>query len=164
MKLMRIFLILALLLGGTPMLSGQQSDAKDRQERADSRRNSDANSSEKDERQDDDALADSDTFEMAESLENGSRAPNAHNRGKDLVATDIVEAKALTARDEMAEHYGIRNPKDLNDLFSACRKYYRAKELLDAQYPNKESEDYRKKAQVLEREYSRELWQVLPES
>ncbi len=177
MKLMRIFLIWALLLGCTPLVLGQQTKEIDGKEKADSKRDkrwrdndpdrknnsSDTDEEKEDEREDDDN-DDSGTFEMAEAREPGSRAPDARKRGKEMVAGDMVETKALETRDEIAENYGIRKPKDMDELLNACRKYYRAKELLDAQFTNKESEEYRKKAQVLEREYSRELRQVLPES
>lgn len=181
MKLMRIFLLWSLLLGFAPLAIGQQSKEKDRKERNDSKRDNRWNeddsdrknnaSGKKDEKEDeaerggqreDDGDEDDETFEMADSRERGGRAPTARNREKKVMAGDPVETQALAARDAMVQHHGIRKPKDRDDLLSACRKYYRAKELLDAQYANKESEDYRKKAQVLEREYSRELRQVLP--
>lgn len=181
MKLIRIFLLWSLLLGFAPLVIGQQSKEKDRKERDDSKRDNrwsedesdrkNNDSDKKDEKDDEDERGgpwedegdeDDDAFEMAESRQRGNRAPDWRKRGKDMVAGDLVENQALAARDEMVQHHGIRKPKDRDDLLSACRKYYRAKELLDAQYANKESEDYRKKAQVLEREYSRELRQVLP--
>jgi hypothetical protein len=181
MKLIRFFLLWSLLLGVAPLAIGQQSKEKDRKERNDSKRdnrwsedesdrtNNASDQKDKKEEEDqrggqwkEDGDEDAEAFEMADSRERGSRAPNSRNRAKKVMAGDPVETQALAARDNLAENHGIRKPKDRDDLLSACRKYYRAKELLDAQYPNKDREDYRKKAQVLEREYSRELRQVLP--
>ena len=92
------------------------------------------------------------------------RTPDPRNRSKNMVASDVYEALAVSASEEFAKDFGITDAKDRNQLLRACRKYYRAKELLDAQFADKKSGAYLKKSEVLEREYSKELRRVLPES
>lgn len=106
----------------------------------------------------------SDPLILAESEDGSNRAPSSLNRSTDLVATDVIEDQAEYTSNQFAEFFDIVDAKDQDQLLKACRKYFRAKELLDAQFSDKDSELYQKKAEILEREYSRELRQVLPES
>ena len=104
-------------------------------------------------------------YDMAAARKGGNeRTPDPRNRSKNMVASDVYEALAVSASEEFAKDFGITDAKDRNQLLRACRKYYRAKELLDAQFADKKSGAYLKKSEVLEREYSKELRRVLPES
>lgn len=99
-------------------------------------------------RDDDDDTED----DMAADLnrDNG-RTPDSRNRSKSMVSTDTCEAGAVIASEAFAKDYGITDARDRD-------------ELLDAQFSDRKSEQYQKKAEVLEREYSKELRRVLPES
>lgn len=139
MKQLRLFLVWTLFLAHAPMALGQQTVE-----------NGDA--------------GESDPLILAESEDGSNRAPSSLNRSTDLVATDVIEDQAEYTSNQFAEFFDIVDAKDQDQLLKACRKYFRAKELLDAQFSDKDSELYEKKAEILEREYSRELRQVLPES
>lgn len=166
MKLVRIFLFWALLLGSPCLVLGQQS--KDRADKENKATRQEKKESKRDrEPSDSDADDDDDDSEYLLSGPNqggNGRRPDAKNRNKNLLSTDSYEAEAVSASEAFASDYGITDAKERNELLKACRKYYRAKELLDAQFTDRESEPYRKKAEILEREYSKELRRVLPES
>lgn len=163
MKHFRILLIWALWMGSTALVVGQQANPRAEREK-------DTNRQEKKETQKESDRDDADDDDDAEygmaavsNQENGRR-PDSRNRSKAMVSADTYEAEAVTASEAFAKDFGITDARDRDELLKACRKYYRAKELLDAQFTDRKSEQYRKKAEVLEREYSKELRRVLPES
>ena len=166
MKHFRILLIWALWMGSTALALGQQSKPRadkdqdaTRQEMKESKR--DLELSDADDEDDEDDLEYN--LAAADNTRSG-RTPDSRNRSKGMVAADTYEAQAVLASEAFAKDFGITDAKDREELLRACRKYYRAKELLDAQFADKEGGPYLKKAEVLEREYSKELRRVLPES
>jgi hypothetical protein len=167
MKHFRIFLFWALITGSTSVALGQQSKPGSDREKGSDRREK-VQETKKSDSENDPADADDedDSEHRMAALRNGGngRAPDPRNRSKNMVASDVYEALAVSASEEFAEDFGITDAKDRDELLRACRKYYRAKELLDAQFADKESGPYLKKSEVLEREYSKELRRVLPES
>ena len=156
----------ALLIGSPTLVLGQQSKSRadkgkdaPRQETHVSDRASNLTGADDEEDNDDSE------YRVTAAAQGGNgRRPDARNRSKGMVSADTNEAEAVNASQALASDYGITDPKDRDELLKACRKYYRAKELLDAQFTDRNSETYRKKAEILEREYSRELRRVLPES
>lgn len=159
----------ALLMGSPSLLLGQQSKSRADQDK-DARRleakesKRDLEPSQAEEEDDKDDEDDSAYSLTAVSKGGNGRRPDVRNRSKSMVSADANEAEAVDASEAFARDFGITDPKDRDELLKACRKYYRAKELLDAQFTDRNSQTYRKKAEILEREYSRELRRVLPES
>ena len=144
MKHFRILRLWAIWMGSTALALGQQANPraerdKDtcRQEKMETQREFD-----RDDEEDED---DSDDRMATDSKGYSRRTPDSRNRSKTMVSTDTCEGGAVTASEAFAKDYGITDARDRD-------------ELLDAQFSD------RKKAEVLEREYSKELRQVLPES
>ena len=169
MKHLCHLLFWALLMGSPSLLLGQQSNSRAGQvkdarrlEGKESKRDLEPSQAEGEDDKDDE---DDSAYSLVAASNGGNgRRPDVRIRSKNMVSTDTNEAEAVNASEAFARDFGITDPKDRDELLKACRKYYRAKELLDAQFTDRNSETYRKKAEILEREYSRELRRVLPES
>lgn len=87
---------------------------------------------------------------------------NTAERQGDASLMQEADQLASLESTELAETFDIRDTQDRKELDKACRKYFRAWALLLRQYPDQASTDYIRRFKVLDREYARELQQVLP--
>lgn len=76
----------------------------------------------------------------------------------------VVELEALRERDRLAKAYQIRDSKKKQALLKACRKYFKARELLVSEHRGKGRKAFEGREKELQSEYSRELRDILPQS
>ena len=82
------------------------------------------------------------------------------------------EIKARIESERIAIAYGLEDKESQKKLLEACRKYYKARELIEADYgaglenkqDKKKQKKLRQRANILEREFGKELRRILPES
>ena len=82
--------------------------------------------------------------------------PNASQEDPEQLAESRVS--------ELVAAYGIQDERRQKKLQIACSKYYKAKALLNKDFPEKSHRDRKKREETLEAEYSRELREILPQS
>jgi len=160
MKHLRIFLLWALLLGSAPLALGQRSSSK-----PDTKKDQDKREEirERDDSEDEEDEGEELFSTRPQHNSQDDRTPDPRNRSKNMASADVGESEAFSASEEIAESFGITDPQDQKELLKACRKYFRAKELLDSEFADKKNGQYLKKHEILEREYSRELSRILPQ-
>ena len=98
--------------------------------------------------------------------------PNQEKKQATTKNEPEFEIKARIESERIALAYGLEDKVSQNKLLKACRKYYKARELLEADYgaglenkqDKKNQKKLRQRTNILEREFGKELRRILPES
>ena len=159
-----LLLVFALLVGVQDLCAQNQGRGKTKTDpipREDSKTPSDAKdnaySEWEDDLEDEDEDADMDRADAYAAKGKGNSNDNASDNHS------VVDLEALRERDRLAHDFQIRDSEKKKALLKACRKYFKARELLVREHRGKGQKAYEIREKELQAEYSRELQQILPQ-